>query len=292
LICAAIDVQVVAPAKINLWLHLKGRRADGYHEIESLVCPISVFDRLDITPTETGAGVQLRCNDPTLPQAADNLAVRAALVFFGETGIEPNVTIDLEKTIPHGAGLGGGSSDAAAVLLALDRMFETHLPRETLAAMAGELGSDVPFFVYQSAAIVRGRGETVVPSPFPHRLPLLLIKPPFGVPTAWAYSRWAESRSLRDAESAQEFPWGTLQNDLERPVFEKYLFLASLKQWLRAQEEVAGALLAGSGSTVFAILRAPETAEGLAGRIGARFGGNLWIHACETIDVHAIGGTP
>lgn len=277
-------MQVVAPAKINLWLRLKGRRADGYHEIESLLCPISVFDRLDLVPSEHG-GVQLRCNDPTLPHDAGNLAVRAALLFFGETGIEPNVMIDLEKSIPHGAGLGGGSSDAAAVLLALDRLFETRLPRETLVSIAAEIGSDVPFFIYQSAAAVGGRGEAVTPASFPHRLPILLVKPPFTISTAWAYSRWADSQPIPGSDSPQEFSWGTLQNDLERPVFEKYLVLAVLKRWLRAQPEVAGALLAGSGATLFAILRTHEKGEALAERLLAKFGPNLWMHLCETVDI-------
>jgi len=275
-------VQVVAPAKINLWLRVKGRRQDGYHEIESLLCPISVFDRLEVSAIDRD-GIEFSCDDPTLPRDATNLAVRAALLFFDETGIAPNLKIHLEKLIPHGAGLGGGSSDAAAVLMALDRMFETRLPRETLVSMAAEIGADIPFFIYQSPAIVRGRGEQVAPLSFSHQLPLLLIKPPFGVPTAWAYSRWADSQAVPGVDDAQDVPWGTLQNDLERPVFEKHLFLALLKQWLRAQEEVAGALLAGSGSTVFAILRAPEVGERLAHRAAEQFGTNLWMQLCETI---------
>ena len=279
-------MEVVAPAKINLSLRVLGLRPDGFHEIETILCPISVFDHLRFTVKDRD-GIAFGCDDSTLPADENNLVVRAALLFCAETGIEPNLEIFLEKSIPHGAGLGGGSSDAAATLLALNRLFETRLPRETLLSMAAELGSDVPFFIWQSAAIARGRGEQVTPSPFPYRWPLLLIKPPFGVATATAYARWQTSQAIPGNDPLQTFSWGVLQNDLERPVFEKHLFLAHLKRWLRAQEEVAGALLAGSGSTVFAVLHAPESGEKLARRVGETFGPNLWMHLCETIDVHA-----
>ena len=181
-----------APAKINLSLRVLGRRADGFHDLESLMCPVSVFDTLDVTLREAG-GLEFVCDDGTLPAGDDNLVVRAARLFCALRGIEPNVRIALTKHIPHGAGLGGGSSDAATTLLALDRLFETRLSREALAAMAAEIGSDVPFFIYDSAAMIRGRGERVEPVAFPHALPLLLIKPPFGVPTPWAYSRWKDA---------------------------------------------------------------------------------------------------
>ncbi|MES2572177.1 MAG: 4-(cytidine 5'-diphospho)-2-C-methyl-D-erythritol kinase, partial [Verrucomicrobiota bacterium] len=199
-------------------------------------------------------------------------------------GIEPHLRIALSKQIPHGAGLGGGSSDAATVLLALNGIFETLLSRETLAAMAAELGSDIPFFIYQSAALCRGRGEAVIPEPFPHRLPLLLIKPPFGVPTPWAYKQWRDSIELPGISYApQTLEWGTLVNDLERPVFEIYLFLAELKRWLLEQPEVDAALMSGSGSTVFAVLKSHEAGMPLGDRLAQQFGTNLWVYLCETI---------
>ena len=150
--------------------------------------------------------------------------------------------------------------------------------------MAAELGSDVPFFIYESASVIRGRGERVEPVAFPHALPLLLIKPPFGVPTPWAYSRWKDAREIPDVPyAAQAFSWGELVNDLERPVFEKYLFLADLKCWLLAQPEVAGALLSGSGATVFAVLREKDSAAPLGARVTQEFGPDLWLCACETL---------
>ena len=276
-------MEFFAPAKINLSLRVLGRRADGFHDLESLMCPVSVFDTLDVTVCREG-GLEFTCDDATLPVGDDNLVVRAARLFCGACGVDPNVRIALKKEIPHGAGLGGGSSNAATTLLALDRLFETRLSRETLAEMAADLGSDVPFFVYQSAAMIRGRGERVEPVAFSHALPLLLIKPPFGVPTPWAYSRWKDALEIPGVPyAAQTFPWGELINDLERPVFEKYIFLADLKRWLLDQPEAVGALMSGSGATVFAVLRSKDDAVSLGERVAREFGTDLWVCACETV---------
>ena len=278
-------MEFLAPAKINLSLAVRGRREDGFHEIESVMVPVSVFDRLEIELRDE-PGFEFACDDAALPVDATNLVVRAAHLFCETCGLEPWMRIALHKAIPHGAGLGGGSSDAAATLLALNGLFGTELPREALSEVAAQLGSDVPFFLHRSAARVRGRGELVVPCDFPHRLPLLLVKPPFGVPTPWAYGRWADAREVPGVRyAAQPFAWGELVNDLERPVFEKYLFLAQLKMWLLAQPEVAGALMSGSGATVFAVLREAGDAFPLGERLAGEFGTGLWCHACETIAV-------
>jgi len=188
----------------------------------------------------------------------------------------------LMKAIPHGAGLGGGSSDAAATLRMLDQFYDTGLARERLLGMAAELGSDVPVFVEGRAAWCRGRGEIVEAAEFAEGLPVLLLKPGFGVPTPWAYKRWKESRPLKGVRyEGQDFPWGRLENDLERPVFEKYLVLAAMKEWLREQPETAGALMSGSGSTMFAVLRETGMGGRLAGRAREVFGRELWT--CETV---------
>jgi len=271
-----------APAKINLSLRVLRRRDDGFHEIESLVCPISLHDTLEISRRESG-GLHFTCDDSSLPTDDTNLVVRAAHLFCRTTGHEPHLRIALTKRIPHGAGLGGGSSDAASTLLALDQLFHTQLGLPKLSTLAAELGSDVPLFLHRSAALVRGRGELVEPVAFPHTLPLLLIKPPFGVPTPWAYQRWRDSQEIPGIPyPAQECAWGSLVNDLERPVFEKYLFLAHLKRWLLAQPETVGALLSGSGATVFAVLRHATLSPALAARVLENFGPELWLCATET----------
>jgi 4-diphosphocytidyl-2-C-methyl-D-erythritol kinase len=274
-------MQVAAPAKINLSLRVLGKRADGFHEIETLMAPLTLADGL--TLEKTGAGIELTCSDTTLPAGDDNLVVRAARAFLGTTQRRDGMRIHLEKNIPHGAGLGGGSSDAASTLLALDELFETKLGTQRLAEIAATIGSDVPFFIHRSAALCRGRGEIVEPRALPQRLPLLLVKPPFGVPTPWAYGKWAGSLELDDISyTAQSFGGVEFVNDLERPVFEKFIFLALLKRWLLAQPETGAALMSGSGSTMFAVLREESACEALRSRVVAEFGDSLWTCLCAT----------
>ena len=141
-------MQVIAPAKINLSLRVLGRRSDGFHEIETLIAPISLSDEIKIEQRSAKQEIAFRCDDPSVPKGEDNIVVRAANVFFKETKFTSGISIFLKKAIPHGAGLGGGSSDAASTLLALNELFETNLPREALAKMAEMIGSDVPFFIF------------------------------------------------------------------------------------------------------------------------------------------------
>ena len=276
-------MQVLAPAKINLSLKILSRREDGFHEIETLIAPVSIHEEIKIERKKSGQGIDFRCDNPSVPRGEDNLVVRAAKSFFDATKLTPAVLIDLKKRIPHGAGLGGGSSDAAATLLALNRLFETNLTREELAKLGSEIGSDVPFFIFESAATCRGRGELVTPVQLPAQLSILLLKPDFVVATAWAYSRWHDSREIPGVTyTAQEFAGQTFVNDLERPVFEKFVFLAQLKMWLLKQPEVGAALMSGSGSTIFAVLRDGQEAEAIAERTRDQLDPELWTCACET----------
>lgn len=276
-------MQLLAPAKINLSLEIRGRRADGFHDIETLMTPISLCDELTITGAAHTLGIDFRCDDPSLPTGPENLVIRAAQLFSRTTGQKIDVTIQLRKKIPYGAGLGGGSSDAAATLLGLNRVYQTNLPLAELARLAAEIGSDVPFFLSESAAICRGRGEIVEPTKLAGPLSFLLLKPSFGVPTPWAYSRWKDSKEIPDVDYApQEFGGVRFVNDLERPVFEKFVFLARVKMWLLKQPEVGAALLSGSGSTVFAILRDENPAESLAARARSELDPELWTCAGKT----------
>ena len=190
----------------------------------------------------------------------------------------------MQKKIPHGAGLGGGSSDAASTLLALNQLFETNLPREALAKIAETIGSDVPFFIFESAALCRGRGELVTPEKLKEKMSILLLKPEFGVPTAWAYQRWQDSREIPGINYApQELHGHRFLNDLERPVFEKFAFLAEMKMWLLKQSEVGAALMSGSGSTVFAVMRPNVDVDLVAERAKTELDPRLWTCVCETI---------
>lgn len=274
------NVQVRAPAKINLSLRISRRRDDAFHEIETLIAPISLADELKI---ERSNVIEFECDDASLPRDANNLVVRAAQLFFARAGITGGARINLRKHIPHGAGLGGGSSDAASALLALNELFGQPLGSDELLAIAAEIGSDVPFFFARSAAVCRGRGEIVTRASAPP-LRLLMVKPEFGVPTASAYAQWQSSREFAGVDyNAQQFSGAEFVNDLERPVFEKFPFLAVTKTWLRSQREVGAALLSGSGSTVFAALREGADAGALAERARAELDPKLWTCEAETL---------
>jgi 4-diphosphocytidyl-2-C-methyl-D-erythritol kinase len=275
-------MQVLAPAKVNLSLRVLGRRGDGFHEIETLIAPISLYDKIDIE--RQPRWIDFNCNDPSIPRGDENLIIRAARKFLEATRIKTGLCIRLAKKIPQGAGLGGGSSDAAATLLGLNRLFESKLSREALANIGATIGSDVPFFIFQSAALCRGRGEVVRPIQLEGELSILLFKPAFTVSTAWAYSRWKASRELPNIRyTAQELGGRTFVNHLERPVFEKYVFLAKVKSWLLEQPAVLAGLMSGSGSTVFAILGDNADSEALAKRAREKLDREMWTCAARTL---------
>jgi 4-diphosphocytidyl-2-C-methyl-D-erythritol kinase len=277
-------MQVLAPAKINISLRILRQRGDGFHEIETLIAPITLYDEIEIDKNDSRTEIKFTCNDASVPTGDNNLVVRAAKSFFAVTKLKPAVSIDLKKKIPHGAGLGGGSSDAASTLLALNELFETKLPREALAKIAGTLGSDVPFFIFQSPALCKGRGELVASVKLKKKLPILLLKPAFVVSTAWAYSRWRHFREIPGVRyQAQKFAGQIFVNDLERPVFEKFVFLAELKVWLLEQGEVGAALMSGSGSTVFAVLAEDADANVIAKRAKAELDPGLWTCVTGTL---------
>src|ERR1041385_3818042 len=277
-------MQILAPAKINLSLRVFCRRSDGFHEIETLIAPISLCDEIQIERCSGKKAIKFECDDPSVPKGDENLVVRAANLFFERTNIDGGISIELKKKIPHGAGLGGGSSDAASTLLALNDLFDTKLPIQTLSKMAEAIGSDMPFFIFQSAAVCKGRGELVSPTRLREQLSVLLLKPDFGVHTQWAYSHWQDSREISGVSYApQKFAGQTFANDLERPVFEKFVFLAPLKMWLLKQPEVGSALMSGSGSTMFGVLRGNADRDLLAKRVKAELDPELWTRVCKTI---------
>ena len=276
-------MQILAPAKINVSLKILRRRDDGFHEIETLITPITLCDQIEIEKSDSSSEIEFHCDDPSVPAGDDNLIVRAARAFFAATKLKRAISIELKKKIPHGAGLGGGSSDAASTLLALNELFNTNLPRETLAKIAETVGSDVPFFIFKSAALCKGRGELVTPLSLKDKLSLLLLKPEFRVSTAWAYSHWRDSLEIPGVSyAAQEFAGQIFLNDLECPVFHKFIFLAQLKMWLLKQREVGAAVMSGSGSTIFAVLRASADADLLARRAKSELDPELWTWVCET----------
>lgn len=268
-------IEIDAPAKVNLSLRVLRRREDGFHEIESLMVRLpGLCDRLVV---EESAEDVFECDAPGVPTDAGNLAVKAREVFRAATGIDTAVRMRLEKVIPHGAGLAGGSSDAAAALVALNRCFNAGLAPQRLIELGAMIGSDVPFFLGPPVARVRGRGEILEEAEALPPLRLVLLKPSFGVSTPEAYGRWKDAPGmpgLTDLE--QRFEWGGLVNDLERPVFSKHLFLAEMKAWLLRQDEAAGALMSGSGSTMFAVLRDGVEGGSLIARARRELDPTLW----------------
>ncbi len=261
-----------APAKINLYLHILGRRPDGFHELETLMAPISLGDTLDLDLIP--AGIEFTCSDPALADAKDNLATKAARLFLDEFKLATGVRIHLEKAVPVGAGLGGGSSDAAAVLLALRELMKVDCPDSKLADLAAKLGSDISFFIYRTAAICRGRGELVEPVHPKEKIQGLLVHPGFGVSTPWAYKIYAQNPS--PGVSGKTFADVTLRNDLEPPAFSKYPWLPAAKGWFQKQPEVIDSLMSGSGSSVFALTHSRENTWCLERRFRAEFGEALF----------------
>jgi 4-diphosphocytidyl-2-C-methyl-D-erythritol kinase len=258
-------MRVLAPAKINVYLRIVGRRADGYHLLDSLMVPVSLYDEMTIH-TEPGAfEVVVTCDDPTIPCDKTNLVYKAAALLCKETGVQARVSIDLHKRIPAGAGLGGGSSDAAVVLKSLNAALSLALTETQLCTLAAQLGADVPFFIPCRPARVGGIGEIVtLVQPLP-LLPIVIVVPPFGISTPWAYHRFDEFPpagklvfpELIDSHwPSAEF----LVNDLERAVLSKYPLIAHIKAQL-CDLGATGALMSGSGSAVFGVFQTRAAAE-------------------------------
>ncbi len=264
-----------APAKLNLSLKVLFKREDGFHEIDTLMVKLpGLADRLDFAEA---AEFSFKCDAPDVPGDAANLVVKAVRAYEEEAEVVCNCSILLRKNIPHGAGLGGGSSDAAATLLGLNQIHNHRLGVSILNKLAAELGSDIPFFLTAGAARCTGRGEKIEPVPSPPHLPVLLLKPQFSVPTPDAYKRFNQSLEVPGISyESQEIQGIALVNDLERPVFGKHRFLAELKDWLLARSETTAALMCGSGSTVFALLRDPAEAASLAAAARAELDPGLW----------------
>lgn len=264
-----------APAKLNLSLEIRGKRPDGYHELETLMVTLpGLADRLTVVPADM---FSFTCDDPSLPTDGSNLVVKAVRAFEAAIGSPCHYHIHLEKHVPHGAGLGGGSSDAASALLAVNQLHGHPLSPETLADTAASFGSDIPFFLTPGPSWCTGRGEIVkAAEPF-DPLPVLLFKPSFGVSTQDAYGRYASGVCIDGINHLpQECSFGSLTNDLERPVFAKHRFLAELKQWLLDHPGTEGALMSGSGSTVFAILKDFSQADAVAHEARTALDPHLW----------------
>lgn len=266
---------MLSPAKLNLSLRVLSKRPDGFHEIDTLMVKLpGLADEITIQPAD---GFAFSCSDTSLPTDSGNLVVKAVEALVEKTGQSQPYQIHLEKRIPHGAGLGGGSSNAATVLLALNGQLEKPLQADELHTLAAEIGSDVPFFLYAGAARCTGRGEIIEAAPAPPDLPVVLFKPGFSVSTPDAYRDCLNVEPLPGIRyDPHRYAGLELVNDLEKPVFGKHRYLAELKDWLQNRRDTKAVLMSGSGSTVFAILRPKGRAESLIHTAHKYFDANLW----------------
>lgn len=278
-----------APCKINLSFKILSKREDGFHEVDTLMAKVDLYDILEIKPLKTK--LSFSCNNPQLPTDENNLVIKAVQVFEKAYGKPVKAKIQLTKNIPHGAGLGGGSSDAASTLIGLNEMLGNPFTVEQLIPMAAELGSDVPFFLFNEPCRCTGRGEIITPeqSLATWSSPIILIKPNFSVSTPDAYKRWATSTPLKNIPyAAKEYKGITFFNDLERPVFEKFIILAQLKHFLHKQPEVKVAMLSGSGSALFALCSTHEEALKLQTTLLETYSQQLWTWV-GTVNAQAPG---
>jgi len=251
-----------APAKLNLFLHVVGRRSDGYHLLQSLFCLIDRGDTLRFALREDGR-IQRGAALAGVSEEKD-LCLRAARLLQEASGCKRGVEIALEKHLPMGGGLGGGSSDAATVLLALNRLWDLNWPRERLQALGLRLGADVPFFIFGRSAFVEGVGEIFLPVDLPPAF-YLVIEPPVSVPTGEIFAapnltRDSKAIKMADFSAGWAADWAGLfgQNDLEPVVCERYPEVARALVWLRQHAE---ARMTGSGACVFAPFAAEQDAR-------------------------------
>jgi 4-diphosphocytidyl-2-C-methyl-D-erythritol kinase len=255
---APTSLTVAAPAKLNLFLHVTGRRADGYHSLESLMVTLDYGDTISLVRRDDGRIVRVS-ELAGVPAEAD-LAVRAARALANATGTGLGVDLAIVKRIPQGGGLGGGSSDAASVLLALNRLWRLDLPRERLMTIGAALGADVPFFVFGSPALARGAGERLTAMTVPQRYATVVV-PPVAVPTATVF---AAPELTRNAPSAKMdvFSEAYGRNDLAAVAAARFPAVAeALDALSRAAVGPGGARMSGSGSCVYALFDTREAAR-------------------------------
>ncbi|MGF6966108.1 4-diphosphocytidyl-2-C-methyl-D-erythritol kinase [Paraburkholderia sp. WC7.3g] len=253
-----------APAKLNLFLHITGRRPDGYHTLQTVFQLLDWGDTLHFTRRDDGL-ITRRTEIANVPPEHD-LTVRAATLLKAHTNSGEGVDIEIDKRLPMGAGLGGGSSDAATTLLALNRLWKLNLPRQELQDLALKLGADVPFFVFGRNAFAEGVGESLDVVQLPPRY-FLVVTPRVQVPTAAIFSQKALTRDTKPliitdfpAEHScnTEWPESFGRNDMQQVVVGKYAEVAQVLRWF---ENIAPARMSGSGASVFAAFRSKAEAE-------------------------------
>lgn len=288
-----MGISIESPAKINLWLEVLRKRLDGYHDVSSLMLPIAVRDHIEVELC-SDVGVWLSCDDPQLPHDERNLAWRAAELFLRTVPSGKGVRLRLRKKIPVAAGLGGGSSNAGSVLTALNLLHGEPLGKEQLHALAAGIGADVPFFLHGRPALATGIGDLLQEVSGVPEYPLVLINPPLKVSTAWVYRSLQLTRGTAHIKlrAFLDRPWelsSVMRNDLERVTLLEYPILATMKEWL-AEHGAAGALMSGSGPTLFGVFTDPDHAA-QTGELARNKWADCWVTVTRTL-THASGMFP
>ncbi|GAB1402509.1 4-(cytidine 5'-diphospho)-2-C-methyl-D-erythritol kinase [Elusimicrobiota bacterium] len=264
-----------APAKINLYLEIINKRPDGYHNIESIMHTVSLFDILEFTLT-SGSEIELSCNDKSLPVDSTNLVYKTAKKMQEKYNVKQGIQIHLTKNIPMGAGLGGGSSDSATTIKALNKMWNINASKEELEAFAKTLGADVPFFLTGGTAKIEGIGEIVTKIPAKNKFFVVLVKPDFGVSTVYAYSKvkfpltnqrkiHRITDALREKAFTTQVAKELLFNRFEEFVFPENFEIEKIKKTLESFG--CASLMSGSGATVFALTSSQKESEEIIERL-------------------------
>ncbi|CAH2770160.1 MAG: 4-diphosphocytidyl-2-C-methyl-D-erythritol kinase (EC [uncultured Caballeronia sp.] len=277
----------LAPAKLNLFLHITGRRADGYHALQTVFQLLDWGDLLHFTRRDDSV-IARKTDVPGVPEA-DDLVVRAARLLQSTTGCPLGVDVEIDKILPMGGGLGGGSSDAATTLLALNRLWGVGLSRQALQDLALKLGADVPFFVFGQNAFAEGVGEALQGVDLPKRF-FLVVTPAVHVPTAAVFSEKALTRSskflkikkfLAQHSSDADWPDSFGRNDMQAVVVGKYAEVAKVIEWF---SNFSPARMTGSGASVFAAFRSKAEAEMAQAKLPASWKSKV----TESLDSHPL----
>ena len=251
---------IQAPAKLNILLKVLGKRPDGYHNILSVMIPVNLFDDIELRKTDEHNNIDITCDNEKIPKGEDNLIYKAIKLYLKETGFKQGFHILLNKRIPICAGLGGGSSDAGSVLILLNRLFNEPLNQSQLLDISSKIGSDVPFFLYRTPAIVKGRGEVIQPL---NRWPshyYVIVKPPIDIPTGFIYQNLKiklTNEKKKDNINCLRIDnnfniLDILENDLEAVSISFFPIIEEIKHML-LRAGAKASLMSGSGPSVFGV---------------------------------------
>lgn len=270
---------IKAPAKINLSLDVTGRRSDGYHYVKMVMQAVSLCDEIEI---EKSADIEVSTNLKFIPNDSRNLAYRAAQAFFDETKISGGAKISIVKNIPVGAGLGGGSTDAAGVIMGLNKLYGAGLSLLAMQKIGERLGADVPFFFTGGTCLAQGLGEAVTPVECALRCFAVIVKPSFSISTKWVYQNLdlneitsrPDTDKLLAAIKSGDVPLmaSLMENVLEGVTAERYALIQRIKKRL-VEEGALGSLMSGSGSSVFGIFETEKAAQRCAAIAKKRYKG-------------------